>query len=138
MNQPILLVDESAEDVRALKDAFKRVGLTNRIVVHSNAEEAAEYLSRISASSNRSKGFQPGVVFVSLHLPECGGMQCLHWMQTRPELKQWLKIVLVRRDSLKEVVRAYELGAQSFLVKPSQDEDLKTIVRSFHGYWTFT
>ena len=135
MKKAVLVIDDLPDDVQELKLTLRSAGLVNAISVVSNVDEAVNYWTGKGVFSNRERYPIPSIILISLQLPECAALQFLHWLREQPEAKSVLLLALVERAQLKTVVRAYDFGAHSFLVKPVNGEDLRNVARSFPVHW---
>jgi CheY-like chemotaxis protein len=132
-----LVVEDNADDVLLLKKAFQRSGITNPIQVVSNGVEAMLYLEGSGRFRNRSEFPLPKLVLLDLKLPGISGFEVLEWIREQPGLKALRVIVLTSSNEIRDVNRAYALGANSFLVKPNELEDLCRIASAIRGYWVW-
>jgi CheY-like chemotaxis protein len=138
LSKPILIADDSEDDVTLLKRTLALVGLANPVIVVGDGEEAISYLKGEPPYSDRQKYPLPGVLMVDLKMPRCDGFEVLKWVGARPELSKMLVLVLSGQTEIKSVERAYALGAKTFLMKPCHREDLENLIKTFQGYWTRT
>jgi CheY-like chemotaxis protein len=69
-------------------------------------------------------------------MPGVSGFEVLHWVRSEPRFKRLLVVVLTSSASQADVDRAYELGANSYMVKPIRFEDLVSLIQRFEIYWT--
>jgi DNA-binding response OmpR family regulator len=132
----VLLVDDSRDDALLLELELKRAGLTNPCHWLDNGEEAIRYLAGEGRFADRDRFPLPTVLLLDLNMPRVNGFQVLRWIRTRPELKQLLVIVVSALDDMKNINLAYELGAKSYLTKPTNPDELRNMVDFFRGYWT--
>jgi CheY-like chemotaxis protein len=134
----ILLVDDSEEDSLLLKHELERAGLANPLFFLSNGAEAIAYLAGQGRFQNRTQYPVPSVLLLDLKMPGLDGFDVLSWIGKRPELKRLLIVVLSGSADVKQVTRAYELGANSYLTKPANPLDLANLANFFRGYWTIS
>jgi len=134
----ILLVDDSKNDATLLMLEFGRVGLANPVVWLRDGSEAISYLSGDGKYQDREAYPVPSIVLLDLNMPNVDGFGVLRWIGTQPELKRLLVIVLSGVEDVKKVNKAYELGANSYLTKPTNRHDLSNLVEFFRGYWIIT
>ena len=136
MKKTALLIDDSADSVRVLRAAFRSAGVANSISVVTSSSEAVDYWQGTGPFADRGRYPLPTVILLSLDLPDCDGFYFLEWIRKQQNGRTVLIIALVDRAHLKKVVRSYDLGADSFLVKPVIEPDLTNLTRSFPAYWT--
>jgi len=128
----ILILEDTESDAALLERALRAGGVTNPIKYLSNGADALAFL--------RSKREAPveervAVVFIDLRLPDTDGLQILKLMHGRSEFTQTLRIVISSIDGMENIRRAYALGADSFIVKPVNQLDIKELIRSFPEQW---
>lgn len=131
----ILQVEDREEDVFLLRYAFKRAGIENPIQVAVDGQQAVDYLSGKDAYSDRLQFPLPQLVLLDLQLPHLTGLQVLEWIQQQPALKSLIVIVLSSSIHEGDIRRAYELGANAFLVKPSSTDTLADMSVALKHFW---
>ena len=131
----ILLAEDDEDHVVLIKRAFAQADLRNPLYVVWNGEEAIEYLSGIGKYSNRAEYPLPDLLLLDLKMPRVDGFQVLAWIREQPELKALRTLVLTSSNDLRDVNRAYQLGANSFLVKPIDFENVVELSRIIQKYW---
>jgi CheY-like chemotaxis protein len=132
-----LLVEDDVNDAAILKRAFVQARVLNPLMVVRTGEEALEYLSGTGRYTNPVEYPLPTVVLLDLKLPGMDGFQVLEWIRTQPGLKGLRVVVLSGSEGVWDVRRAYALGANSFLVKPTDFERFVEISRAFNGHWVW-
>jgi CheY-like chemotaxis protein len=114
----ILLVEDRQDEAMLMLRSFARAGVKNPVQIVKDGEEALAYLSGTGQYSNRENHPLPAMVLLDLKLPQMDGFEVLKWIRTHPQLSTLPVVVLTSSDSVRDVNRAYNLGANSFLVKP--------------------
>lgn len=135
-NKFILLVEDDPNDVIILQRAFKKAGMQESLRVVRNGKEAMEYLSGRGEYSNRERFPLPFLVLLDLRMAGPDGFEVLHWVRSQPEMRRLLVVVLTSSSAQTDVDRAYELGANSYLVKPVAFEAMVHLVQRFEAYWS--
>ena len=123
-NNVILIVEDNADDVLLIKRALEHVGVRNLTQVAQDGNEAIAYLDGEGRFANRTKYPLPRVVFLDLNLPGKTGHEILAWMAEREALGEIVRVVLTGSDDPSDLRKAYELGANSYLIKPLTAEQL--------------
>ena len=136
MAKTVLVVEDSPDDVVFFMDIMKKAGLPNPVAVVRDGAEAIAYLKGQDAFADRTKYPVPEVMFLDLRMPRVNGFEVLEWLQEQPHLKNILLVAVSHSNEIKDVNRAYNLGAHSFLVKPVQRLDLINLVSHFGKYWS--
>jgi CheY-like chemotaxis protein len=134
----ILLVEDSEDDIVLMKKAFESAGITNPLFVVRNGEEAVFYLCGEGKYSNRAEYPVPDLVLLDLKMPIMDGFEFLEWLRRQPSICTLRVIVLSSSDAIQDINRAYQLGANSFLLKPGDFENFTEISQLLHKYWLYT
>lgn len=132
----VLIADDSETDIFFLLRAFAASGVQNSIHVCRNGEETLSYLQGTGKHSNRARFPIPKIVLLDLYMPRPDGFEILEWKGRQPELKETLFIALSNSDRLRDINRAYTLGASTFLSKPLQGEDVANLLAAFDQHWS--
>ena len=131
----ILLVEDREDDVRLLLKAFEQSGVKAPIHVVRDGEEAIHYLAGKGKYAVRSEYPLPTVMLLDLKMPRVDGFEVLKWVRAQPTLRNLLILVLTCSEDIRDVNRAYELGANSFLVKPHDFADTRELGKDILNYW---
>lgn len=135
-NQTILLVDDDSNDVLLIQRAFRKAGLARSLKVVRDGEQAIEYLDGRGQYADREQFPLPFLLLLDLKMPGTNGFEVLRWARGEPELKRLLVVVLTSSSLQADVDRAYELGANSYLVKPVEFDEMVSLLARFEAYWT--
>ena len=131
-NYAILLVEDDHNDVLLIKRAFQKVNIANPIIVVNDGEQAVSYLAGREPYVDRAV---PMLVLLDLKLPRKTGHEVLEWLRQQPNLKRLPVVVLTASSESSDVNRAYDLGANSYLVKPVTFDALVEMVKTLNLYW---
>ncbi len=131
----ILLVEDEENDVVFMEMALEKSGLASAFQVAEDGEEAIDYLSGKGEFADRARFPIPALVFLDLKLPRVMGMDVLKWIRDQPELDTMVVIMLTSSQQGTDIRRACSLGANSYLVKPSNPAALNQIVDLVKRYW---
>lgn len=135
-NRYILLVEDDENDVVLLKRAFEKAGMRNAIKTVRDGQQAIAYLRGEGGYANRERFPMPFLVLLDLRMPGTNGFEVLQWIRSEAELKRLLVVVLTSSNLQSDVDRAYELGANSYLVKPVGFDEMSNLVLRFDAYWS--
>ncbi len=135
-DQFILLVDDDENDVLLIQRAFQKAGLRNTLKVVRSGEQAMAYLNGTGAYANRDRYPAPFMVLLDLKMPGTDGFEVLQWIRSEPNCRRLLVVVLTSSNLQADVDRAYELGANSYLVKPVEFSEMLNLLQRFEMYWT--
>ena len=126
--QTILLVDDSENDLFLMRVAFKKAAFNSPIQEVHNGEQAIAYLKGESIYSDRKQYPLPSVMLLDLNMPMKNGFDVLAWVRKQPLFKHLSVIILTASVRNEDVERAFDLGATSYLLKPSALEDLIAMI----------
>jgi len=135
-NKIILLVEDDPNDVLLIQRAFQKAGLHNSLKVVRNGDQAIEYLSGENSYVDRERFPLPFLVLLDLKMPGTDGFEVLTWARNSACLKRLLVVVLTSSNLQADVDKAYELGANSYLVKPVEFDDMVNLIQRFEIYWS--
>jgi len=131
----ILLVEDDPNDVLLIQRAFRKSNVANPIQVVGDGEEAIAYLSGRGPYADRERYPLPVLLLLDLKLPRKSGFEVLEWLRQQPGLKRLPVAVLTSSAETPDINRAYDLGANSYLVKPVRFEGLLRMVQTLNLYW---
>lgn len=131
----ILVVEDRPADVLLIRRAFMKAQIGNPMQVVSDGEEAVAYLSGAGAFADRQKHPLPALLLLDLKLPRKSGLEVLTWLRAQPEIRRLPVVVLTSSKETSDVNRAYELGANSYLLKPVTFESLLDMIKTLRLYW---
>ena len=131
----ILHVEDDPNDILLVQRALKKTTAPAIILSVSDGDRALSYLSGSQDYANREKFPFPHLVLLDLKMPRKSGMEVLAWIRDQPALKRLLVVVFTSSKHDQDINRAYELGANSYLVKPVGFEELVTTMKEIHHYW---
>jgi CheY-like chemotaxis protein len=134
-NRAILLVEDNEDDVFLMKQALKSADVKNQLCTVEDGQEAKNYLSGDGAFTDRQKYPMPAVVFLDLKLPMLSGHEVLQWIREQESLKDLVVIVLTSSNQPVDLSKSYQLGANSYLVKPPTAAQLTDLAKAFKWYW---
>jgi len=134
-NHTILHVDDRPEDVFLLKYAFKRAEITNPIQVAADGQEAIDYLAGAGKFGDRQQFPLPCLVLLDLKLPLKMGLEVLEWIRGQAQFRSLIVIVLTSSIHEGDIKRAYDLGANAFLVKPSDSKVTLDMCKALKHFW---
>jgi CheY-like chemotaxis protein len=133
-----LLVEDNDDHVVLIRRAFAKSKVVNPLQVVRTGEDAVAYLEGTGGFSNRSEFPLPAVILLDLKLTGMDGFDVLRWIRQQPGLKAVRIVVLTSSTEIRDVNLAYQLGANSFLVKPVDFEDFVRVTQALQGYWLWT
>src|SRR5688572_21494666 len=136
-DQPVVLIAEDNEnDIVMLQRAFRQASITAPIQYVSNGEQAIAYLKGEGKFARREEFPLPDLLLLDLKMPRKSGFDVLEWLRTQPSLCHLRVVVLTTSEDLRDVNRAYALGAASFLTKPLNFVEFKDTIQAMYNYWS--
>lgn len=131
----ILLVEDNEDDVFLTEMAFAKAGCKNTMRVVTDGEEAVNYLAGEGKYADREEHPFPSLILLDLKLPYRSGLEILSWMRTNGMLGKATVAVLTSSNEPSDLKSAYELGTNTYLVKPPKPGDIHDIKRAFRLDW---
>ncbi|MEW8265103.1 MAG: response regulator [Candidatus Thiodiazotropha sp.] len=137
MSKPavILLVEDSRMDVELTLDAFKEARLSNRIEVAYSGQQALDYLFGNDHFANRSQHPLPDLILLDLKMPGIDGFEVLKHLKATPLIKRIPVVILTSSKEEGDRALSYDIGANSYLVKPVAFTGFIEVVRQIEDYW---
>src|SRR5579864_3860603 len=131
----VLLVENNPDDARLAELAFEKAQVPHLLVIVSDALEATLYLKGKGRYADRDRFPFPRLVLLDLGMPGVSGFEFLERLRQDPESSSLPVVILSGSDYLRDVTRAYQLGASSFLVKPSQLGKFAQAIKETTEFW---
>ncbi len=131
----ILLVEDTPEDLELALRALRKANLANHIQIARDGAEAIEFLFAEGAYKGRKVENGPKVILLDLKLPKVDGMEVLRRVKSDPRTKAIPVVVLTSSKEQKDVVESYQLGVNSYIVKPVNFERFVAAVQDLGMYW---
>ena len=135
-DQPVVLIAEDNDnDIAMLRRAFRQASITAPIQYVTDGEQAIAYLKGEGRFARREEFPLPDLLLLDLKMPRKNGFEVLEWLRTQPSLSHLRVVVLTTSEQLRDVNRAYALGAASFLTKPLNFVEFKDTIQAMYNYW---
>lgn len=136
MKKPVLLVAEDNEfDALLLERLIQRGGDGFEMVRVEHGEAAIDYLQGTGNFQDRTRHPLPAVLLLDLKMPRKDGFAVLRWRQENRAFARLPIVVFSSSNLAADIARAYALGANSYVIKPSDPEQLDHMVRALHQWW---
>lgn len=130
----ILLVEDSVRDAEMALNGLADFNLANDVMHVRDGVEALDYLYRRSQFASHPEG-APALVMLDLKMPRLDGMEVLRRMKSDPGLKAIPVVVMTSSREEPDLVQAYELGANAYVVKPVKFHEFVDAVRQVGSFW---
>lgn len=131
----ILLVEDDANDEALTLRALKKNSISNEIVVARDGVEALDYLFGTGSHTGRDTRRQPVITLLDLKLPKVDGFEVLHRLRTDERTKLLPVVILTSSREEKDLLKGYNLGANSYVRKPVDFQQFTEAVRELGLYW---
>ena len=131
----ILLVEDNPNDVELALHALKKNNIANRIEVVRDGAEALEFIFATGAYAQRSIANGPKVILLDLKLPKVDGLEVLRQIKSDPRTRAIPVVVLTSSREESDIVESYNLGVNSYIVKPVDFEQFTEAVHTLGLYW---
>ena len=133
----ILIAEDDADDRFLLQTVFKEKGFQDRIEFVENGVELMIYLDNIKEKKKQATNY-PGFILLDLNMPKKDGREVLREIKQHPIFKRIPIIVFTTTKNDNEIKRCYDLGANTYVVKPVTFDDLSKVVEEIRQYWFTT
>lgn len=131
----LLLIEDNPEDLELTQRALKKANLTNRIQVARDGVEALEFIFCEGPHAMRNIADGPKLILLDLKLPKIDGLEVLRRLKGDPRTRAIPVVVLTSSKEQRDVVESYELGVNSYIVKPVDFEGFAAAVQKLGLYW---
>jgi CheY-like chemotaxis protein len=132
MNDPILYVEDSPDDVFFMQRAFQKINPEVELRVITNGQEAADFFD---ATKNPSEAPPLSLIILDLNLPGRSGLEVLSQIRTKSKFQKVPVILFSASNQQSDVDSCYLAGCNAYVVKPSDSHRLKTLVNSINDFW---
>jgi len=131
----ILIVEDNPQDAELTIRALKKHNLANQVYLAEDGEEALNFLFSRGEFSHRDLSNAPRVVFLDLKLPKVGGLDVLREIKSNPITRKIPVVVVTSSKEDPDIKSAYELGANSYVVKPVEFEAFFSSMSQTGYFW---
>lgn len=132
---PILVADDDLDDCMMIREALAESRLLNEINFVHDGEQMLDYLAGKWKLSTEGRSQMPGLILLDLNMPKMDGREVLQALKNTPHLHQIPVIVLTTSEAEEDIIRSYNLGANSFITKPVEFDSLVRIMQDLGRYW---
>lgn len=131
----IIIADDDPEDRMLAEDALKESRLVNDVRFVEDGEELLDYLQLRGKYTDPDSAPRPGMILLDLNMPRMDGREALKVIKNDPELRRIPVVVLTTSKAEEDIYRSYDLGVNSFIIKPVTFDSLVNIMRVLETYW---
>jgi CheY-like chemotaxis protein len=131
----VLYLEDDGNDAVLFQHAFENAVTNHRLIVVSNGTAAVEYLTGHGKHADRAQYPLPRLVLLDMMMPGVSGIDVLKWIRGIPRFSTLVVLMLTSSNRDSDIQRAYELGANGYLVKPTRAEELTAMAKSIGDFW---
>jgi two-component system, response regulator len=132
----ILLVEDNPDDVKLTQRAFKKWNIANEMVVAEDGAKALEHLFGDRTASNPGEPLsQLALILLDVNLPKVNGLEVLQRLRADPHLRRTPVVMLTSSEEEQDILRSYDLGANSYIRKPVDFQQFAEAARLLGMYW---
>jgi len=131
----VLLVEDDLNDIFLVKRAFKKAQIKNPLQVVTDGEEAIQYLRGEGKYANRQIYAWPKLIVMDIKMPRKTGFEVLEWVKHDGPLRRIPIVIVSSSNNPADINRAYELGANAYMVKPVDFRAVEHLFQSITQYW---
>lgn len=135
MEKTILLVEDDKSDIDLALRAFRKINISSRIDVVEDGQEALDYIFCKNQYADRDPNKLPDIVLLDLKLPIIDGIDVLKAIRSNPITKKIIVVILTSSNQEKDLVNGYNLGVNSYLIKPVDFRDFMDLLQQINNYW---
>ena len=132
---PILMVDDDKDDRFLTEKALQANRVINPVRFLENGEELLDYLHRRGKYSSPQDAPTPCFILLDLNMPKMDGRKALGILKSDPELRKIPVVILTTSKAEEDILKTYDLGANSFITKPIDFNNLVNLMGSLKRYW---
>lgn len=131
----VLLAEDDPDDRMLALDAFRQNRLGDSLEFVEDGEELIDFLRRKGKYAGLAGSPLPALILLDLNMPRMDGREALREIKADPDLRRIPIVVLTTSRQQEDVYRAYDLGVNSFITKPTSFESLVEVVAALVDYW---
>ncbi|MGX7667477.1 response regulator [Flavobacterium pedocola] len=134
-NIDIVFVDDNMDDATLTLRALRKGGLSNTIIHLKDGAEALSFMYAQDEFSSRNKSQHPKLILLDLKMPKVSGLEVLEKLKTDADFKTIPIVILTSSKEDPDVKKCYELGANSYIVKPVESENFFSAIKELGFFW---
>ena len=129
----ILMADDDPDDRLLVQEAFEENRLMNELATVEDGEELMDFLHRRGKFVDTT--ISPGLILLDLNMPRKSGLEALREIKADQKLRRLPVVILTTSKAEEDIIRSYDLGVNSFIVKPVTFEALVELIKEIDKYW---
>lgn len=132
----ILIAEDSPVDIKIMQRAFQKTRLSHPVFFVRDGEEAIDFLLQRGRYSDPNCSPHPGLILLDIKMPRATGIEVLRIVKNEPALRKIPVTMLTTSGQSEDINQCYDLGANSYIVKPLDFEAFSRAIEAFCTYWT--
>ena len=134
-NPEIVIVEDNYNDLEMIKDALHELKINKKVCILRDGVEATKYFFNSAGGLNLNISALPKLVLLDLKLPKINGLEVLKALKMNKETRSLPVVVFTSSNEARDRVSSYDLGANSYLVKPLDADEYFSYIRDIINYW---
>jgi CheY-like chemotaxis protein len=131
----VLFVDDTADERLLFARAGQKAGVRYKLHTVTNGQEAVDYLEGSGAYADRTRFPLPDLLVLDINMPQLDGFETLKWVRAQTTLRFLPVVMFSTSPRPEDIQKAYELAANSYVIKPANLSGLLRIVKMLEIYW---
>lgn len=131
----VLMADDDPDDCFFVKDAFRKTSMAKDFRCVEDGQELLDYLHRRGKYSDSSLSPCPDLILLDLNMPKKDGREALKEIKSHPDFRSIPIVIFTTSREAGDIVKSYDMGANSFMTKPADFNELIDFVRTLEAYW---
>jgi two-component system response regulator len=131
----ILMADDDADDRQMTQEAFEQARVANDLRFVEDGAELMDYLHRRNRYADPASAPRPGLILLDLNMPKKDGREALREIKADPRFRNIRIVVMTTSKAEEDILRTYQLGAESFVTKPVTFPALVEVIQTMGRYW---
>jgi CheY-like chemotaxis protein len=131
----ILLAEDDPGDQELTRRGLEEAPFQNELYIVGDGEETLDYLSRRGKYQHPSLSPRPDLLLLDLNMPKVDGRQVLECIRADATLRRLAVVVLTTSQREEDIICAYDLGANSYIIKPVELQPFMQVIQALEAYW---
>jgi DNA-binding response OmpR family regulator len=134
-NPEIVIVEDNYNDLEMITDALNELKINKKVCILRDGVEATRYFFNSAGNLNLNINALPKLILLDLKLPKINGLEVLEALKMNKETKSLPVVIFTSSNEARDRIRSYNLGANSYLVKPLDADEYFAYIRDIINYW---
>ena len=134
-NSEIVIVEDNYHDLEMIKDALRELKINKKVCILRDGAEAIKYFFNSTGGLNLNVSALPKLILLDLKLPKINGLEVLKALKMNEETKSLPVVIFTSSNEARDRISSYNLGANSYLVKPLDADEYFAYIKDIIKYW---